>query len=245
MNLTRELRESLLKHESAEDWPAEFDPRPRQPRLEAQVTDMADSTAYNKHDIEDGLTAGMFSEQQIFDEVALWRRSVAAVEHRHPGFLGSSKDPKLRVQRIANELIGSAIGDLLEASAKSLAEAAPGSGADVQAHRSMLIRHSDDFARDMAELSRFLHKRFYRHEHLQRFLVFARHVLEGLFEAYLEKPTELPVWYRDWAESQGLHRAICDFLAGMTDRYALREYERLVGELPGGFRPRVRWNHQG
>ncbi len=241
LNLTREVRESLLKHESAADWPAEFESQPQQPRLEAQVTDMADSTAYNKHDIEDGLTAGMFTEQQIFDEVALWRRSVAAVEERHPGFLAASKDPKLRVQRIANELIGSAIGDLLAASAAGLAQASPGSVAEVQKHPGMLIRHSEEFAKEAAELSRFLHKRFYRHEHLQRFLVFARHVLSGLFEAYLEKPSELPEWYRDWAEDEGLHRAICDFLAGMTDRFALREYERLVGTLPQGFQPRVRW----
>ncbi|MFT5198873.1 MAG: dGTPase, partial [Planctomycetota bacterium] len=237
LNLTRELRESLLKHESAEDWPAEFDPRPRQPRLEAQVTDLADSTAYNKHDIEDGLTAGMFTEQQIFDEVALWRRSVAAVEKRHPGFLEASRDPKLRVQRIANQLIGAAIEDILEASAQRLMEVAPGSVAEVQAHRSMLICHSDSFSAEVAELSRFLHRRFYRHEHLQRFLVFAGHVLTGLFEAYLERPSELPDWYREWSDEQGLHRSLCDFLAGMTDRFALREYERLVGPLPDGFQP--------
>ncbi len=245
LNLTREVRESLLKHESAEDWPAEFDPRPQQPRLEAQVTDMADSTAYNKHDIEDGLTAGMFTEQQIFDEVAIWRRSVAAVEERHPGFLAASKDPKLRVQRIANELIGSAIGDLLDSSACTLAGATPASVAEVQAHPTMLIRHSAQFSKDVAELSRFLHKRFYRHEHLQRYLVFAKHVLSGLFEAYLNRPHELPEWYRVWAEDEGLHRSICDFLAGMTDRFALREYERLIGALPEGFRPRVRWSSDG
>jgi dGTPase len=237
LNLTREVRESLLKHESASDWPAEFEPRPRQPRLEAQVTDLADSTAYNKHDIEDGLTAGMFTEEQIYDEVALWRRSVHAVEQRHPGFLASSKDPKLRVQRIANQLIGAAIGDLLESSSQRLAEAAPGSMAEVQAQRSMLIGHSDSFSADVAELSRFLHKRFYRHEHLQRFLVFAHQVLGGLFEAYRTDPGQMPEWYREWAVEQGLERAICDFLAGMTDRFALREHERLVGPLPSGFEP--------
>lgn len=235
LNLTREVRESLLKHESPRDWPAEFEPKPKRPCLEAQVTDLADSTAYNKHDLEDGLRAGMFREEQVFDEVELWRQSVDRVEARHPGFLDSSDDHNLRIQRIANELIGAAIGDLIAHSESTLQSSGVRSAAEVREHPSMLIRHSEEFSGQVAELSQFLYRRFYRHEYLQRYLAFARSVLRGLFEAYLAAPTEMPRWYQEWAQHEGLERAICDFLAGMTDRFALREHRRLVGPLPAEF----------
>ena len=105
LNLTREVRESLLKHEAAADWPQELAPRLARPLLEAQVVDLADSTAYNKHDLEDGLMAGMFTEEELLEECTLWRECAARVEERHPG-AGRLDDPKLHVQRVANELIG-------------------------------------------------------------------------------------------------------------------------------------------
>ena len=195
---------------------------------------MADSTAYNKHDLEDGLYAGMFSEETLTEEVELWRRSSERVEARYPGFLTQSADRKLRIQRIANELIGEAIKDLLQASKARIDAAGVQTAAEVQAHGSLLISHSPDFEKQVAELSSFLYKRFYRHEHLQRYLEFSRSVLAGLFRAYLDQPREMPRWYQDWSEEQGLHRSVCDFLGGMTDRFALKEYKRLAGPLPGG-----------
>ena len=235
LNLTREVRESLLKHESPRDWPAEFEPKPKRPCLEAQVTDLADSTAYNKHDLEDGLRAGMFREEQLLEEVELWRMSVARVEERHPGFLEQSSDNNLRIQRIANELIGAAIQDLIACSAATLQQSGVRTTADVRHHPAMLIRHGEDFSGLVAELSQFLYRHFYRHEYLQRYLAFAREVLRGLFEAYTQAPQEMPAWYQQWALQEGPERAICDFLAGMTDRFALREHERMIGPLPGEF----------
>jgi dGTPase len=116
LNLTREVRESLLKHESKEDWPAEFEPRPRHPYLEAQVVDLADSTAYDAHDIEDGLFARMFSEDELAQDSALWRRAVSEVEVRHPGFLAATDDMKLRVRRVTNQLLKLKIEDLIRSS---------------------------------------------------------------------------------------------------------------------------------
>ncbi|MEZ5974935.1 MAG: deoxyguanosinetriphosphate triphosphohydrolase [Planctomycetota bacterium] len=237
LNLTREVRESLLKHETDRDWPDEFRPKPARPCLEAQVADLADSTAYNKHDVEDGLLAGMFTEQQIFEEVSLWRSACERVEARYPGFLTGSHDRKLRIARIANEMIGEAIGDLIVHSREAVEQSGVRSAAEVKAWRSMLIHHGPTMDAQVAELSRFLYKRFYRHEHLQRYLEFARQVLAALFEAYRREPENMPTWYQEWAEEEGLERAICDFLAGMTDRFALREHKRLVGPLPTGFQP--------
>ena len=227
LNLTREVRESLLKHESDEDWPEEFEPRPRRPYLEAQVVDLADSTAYNVHDIEDGLRAGMFDESDLESDTALWVRAREGVARRHPGFLDSCEDGRLRVKRIATELVKLCIQDLIAASAESLSAAGLTSGADARERDELLVRHSPELSREVAELHRFLYARFYRHPHLQELTAEASRVLEALFGAYAERPDEMAPWYVAWIEQVGLERAICDYLAGMTDRFASSEYGRL------------------
>jgi len=234
LNLTREVRESLLKHEAAEDWPAELAPRPARPLLEAQVVDLADSTAYNKHDLEDGLLAGMFTEADLEAECDLWRECADRVAQRHPGFRAVD-DPKLRVQRIANELIGTCIVDLIEASIARLDAAGVDSAAAVRDTPRTLIGHGEELEPRVAELQQFLYRRFYRHEHLQRFLEYAREVIAALFRAYVAEPSEMPAWYCSWADEVGLERAICDYLAGMTDRYAQAEAARLVDARLGTF----------
>ncbi len=229
LNLTREVRESLLKHEKDEDWPAEFQPRPKHPCLEAQVVDLADSTAYDVHDVEDGLRAGMFTEDEIDENVTLWRGAREAVELRHPGFLDGSVDTALRVKRITNELIKICINDLIRASRRSLDRAMPLSPDDVRAAPEKLIGHCAPIAREVADLERFLEERFYRHPHLAELSAHAVEVLEALFRALVENPREMPPWYLGWVEIVGLERAVCDYLAGMTDRFAELEFERLTG----------------
>lgn len=230
LNLTRELRESLLKHESARDWPAELEPRPNQPYLEAQAVDLADSTAYNVHDIEDGLRAGMFEESQLEAEVELWRRGRAEVERKHPGFLASTTDVNLRIKRTSNEVLKLLIEDLIRSSHARLQAAQIHSPAEARACKQAMLGHGEELAPAVAELQAFLYKRFYRHPYLQELARYASQVLTGLFEALRERPLELPAWYQGWIERVGLERALCDYLAGMTDRFAEREYERLIGQ---------------
>ena len=232
LNLTREVRESLLKHESAEDWPAEFEPRPRHPYLEAQVVDLADSTAYDAHDIEDGLFARMFTEAELFEDSALWRRAVAEVEARHPGFLGTTDDIKLRVRRTTNQLLKLKIEDLIRSSHDRIAALGLVDPEEARRRRELTIDHGPTLSGEVAELERTMHKRFYRHEMLVEFSAFARKVLGALFEAYATRVAEMPAWYQGWAAEAGVERAVCDYLAGMTDRYAEREHLRLVGPLP-------------
>ena len=229
LNLTREVRESLLKHESEEDWPAEFRPRPKRPCLEAQVVDLADSTAYHVHDIEDGLRSALFAEEEI-DEVAIWQGAKEAVELRHPGFLAASRDPFLRWKRIANEVIKISINDLIESTAALLAELRPTSPEEVRTTPRTLVVHSAPIAKEVAELNRFLYDSFYRRPQLGELTEHAAQVLQAIFGAYVADPGELAPWYRRLAEEVGLERAACDYVAGMTDRFAEDEYERLTGE---------------
>ncbi|QDU69602.1 deoxyguanosinetriphosphate triphosphohydrolase [Engelhardtia mirabilis] len=234
LNLTRETRESLLKHEKAEDWPEEFGPKPRHPYLEAQVVDLADSTAYNVHDVEDGLRAQMFSEADLEAGSRLWRESRERVEARHPGFLSNTADRQLRVKRISNELIKRCIEDLIEASAHAIAAAGLQQPDDARRRHEMTIGHSAELAPEVAELQQFLYRSFYRHPHLQRLTEYASDVIDVLFQAYLRAPQDLPPWYRSWIDQVGLERMVCDYVAGMTDRFAESEYERITGRRPFG-----------
>jgi dGTPase len=227
LNLTREVRESLLKHERDEDWPAEFRQKPEQPCLEAQVVDLADSTAYNMHDLEDGLTAAMFTEDELASQVRLWSGAREAVELRHPGFLHRTSDRNLRIKRIANELIKICINDLIDASARRLEHQRPASSRAVRERKSLFIGHSQALRGEIGELQQFLHQRFYRHQHLNELTQHAARTLTALFGAYLERPGEMSPWYRAWAAQVGLQRAVCDYLAGMTDRFAESEHRRL------------------
>jgi dGTPase len=229
LNLTRELRESLLKHETGEHWPAEFGARPRHPCLEAQVVDLADSTAYDMHDIEDGLYARMFAEEELERGSALWRTAREEVELRHPGFLRSTEDIRLRVKRIANQLIKTCINDLIRASAARIAAAGVADVRAVRAHARMLVGHGPEILPQVQELQAFLQRSFYRHPYLMELSAYARALLARLFEAYVGDPAQMSPWYRAWAGEVGLERAVCDYLAGMTDRFAEQEHARLVG----------------
>ncbi len=232
LNLSRELRESLLKHEKAEDWPDEFGEKPRWPYLEAQVVDLADSTAYNVHDIEDGLRAGLIAEQDLADNCEIWRIALEGVERNHPGFLAHSHDRSLRIKRATGEILRLMIEDLIDTSAATLSAAAPASPAAARSLTDMSIGYGERTRGLVAELHGFLYRAFYRHEYLMRMAKYARDVMQVLFEHLCRSPSELPDWYQSWVEKVGLERGICDYLAGMTDRFAEREYERITGRAP-------------
>jgi len=227
LNLTREFRESLLKHESSRDWPDEFGEKTRRPWLEAQIVDLADSTAYNAHDVEDGLAIEMFDEEEIHESVAIWRECAETVRGRHPGFLEDTLDRNLRIKRVVNQLIKVCINDLMQASRSHITGAGVETPQAARDAERLLIGHGPERREQIAELQSFLWKRVYRHPLLQRFSEYADQILTSLFDAYRQSPEEMPGWYRRWAEEVGLERAVSDYLAGMTDRFAEREHERL------------------
>jgi len=208
LNLTEELRASLLKHGK------------EQLHLEAHVVDASDRIAYNAHDLDDGLTSGLLEEAGLGD-VALWREAVATVSARAP-----SIDAEMRRYHAVRALIDAAVTDLLDASLDRLARAAP---ADAEQARGgeRLIAPSRPMDSKQAELARFLHARFYNHFQVRRMRNKAQRYVGEMFDALAGDVRLLPPRWQDWAREEGLEVAVCDYLAGMTDREALLEYRRL------------------
>jgi len=227
LNLTREVREGLLKHEKREDWPAEFGQPPSAPLLEAQIVDLADSVTYNAHDVDDGLRTGIFAEADLDSGCALWRRAKARSEERYPGFLDSGEDPALANRRVVNDLLKLLIEDLIGETARRLAEANPGSPADVRARKGRLVGHGPELKPEVAELQQFLFENFYRHPHLINTAERAAETLGVLFRSLLAAPKEMPPWFQHWMLEVGPERAVCDYIAGMTDSFAEEEAHRL------------------
>ena len=227
LNLTREVRESLLKHEKTEDWPDEFGTPPKQPCVEAQIVDHGDSTAYNAHDVDDGLRTGIFTEDTLVEGSALWRRARESVERSCPGFLADTSDLALRNRRIVNDMLRLSIEDLMSHTAQQLQESGLESSDAVKASGAVLVGHSKTMRGEVGELQRFLHKNFYKHPHLLATEQQASETLNQLFHALLAAPHELPEWYQAWRDQVGPERATCDYIAGMTDSFADSEQKRL------------------
>ena len=233
LNLTFECREGILKHCSAKNAAelGELGQRfleHRQPSLEAQLANVADAVAYNNHDVDDGLRAGLVTTREL-GGVALFARHHAEVERRYPG-LGERRQIHEVVRRMINEVVT----DLIETTRSRLADAAP---ADVEAVRSAgrpLVAFSERIGAEHRELKRFLHERVYRHFRVVRMTTKAQRGVRELFRAYFDDPRLLPDEHRDAANRleagaglAGRGRAVADYIAGMTDRYAILEHARL------------------
>lgn len=225
LNLSWEVREGIIKHSSDYDIPdgsgyAEYCPGLR-PTLEAQIIDLADEIAYNNHDIDDGLKAGYLDQKSLM-AVDLWAETYASVAEKYP----SLPDERQILQTISH-LIGFLIQDLVEQTQKNIDAAAIDSLAGVREHGVNLVKFSSGTGMRNRELKAFLYKHLYRHYKVERMRIKAERFLTMLFENYLQNPTLLPTAYQDKYERYGRERVVCDYIAGMTDRYALDEYKRL------------------
>jgi dGTPase len=218
LNLTWEVREGIVKHVTTYDRAdaSAFEPD-RLPTLEAQIVSAADEIAYSNHDLDDGLRSGMISPHDL-DGIELWERARAAV----PGDL----DDMTR-HRLVRRMIAWQVDDLLKETETRLQAAKLCSVEEVRQCPRMLVGFSPEMEQRRNELKEFLYRRLYRHYRVVRMAGKARRVIRDLFAAYLETPDQLPRWVQERVGSEGLHRAICDYLAGMTDRYAIEEYAKL------------------
>ena len=226
LNLTFETREGILKHCSLNNARLLGDLGQRfldktQPSLEAQLTNLADEIAYNNHDIDDGLRSGLLSMAQM-EEVELFARHRHAVEAQYPGLPG-----RRALYETIRLMITAMTADLVETSAALLRDAAPASIDDVRA-APPLIRFSDQMRAETTALKRFLYANLYRHFKVNRMRVKASRIVRDLFDAFMTDPVLLPPDYQV-ASSDTLKQArkIADYIAGMTDRYAIREHKRI------------------
>ena len=224
LNLTFEAREGILKHCSAENARklGELGERfllKQQPSLEAQIANLADEIAYNNHDIDDGLRSGLLEISQLA-AVPLFERHVALVRQQYPAI------PERRmINETVRRMINTLIVDLTDESRRRIEAAAPRSIADVR-QAPPLIAFSQSVRAEADALKSFLHDNLYRHYRVMRMTAKARKIVRELFDAFIDEPRLLPVDHQARAAELG-PRAISDYVAGMTDRYAIREHRRL------------------
>jgi dGTPase len=229
LNLSFETREGILKHcsranaerlESVEPGGVaqRFITR-TQPSLEAQLCNLADEIAYNAHDIDDGVRSGLIDIGQLA-QVELFERFRREAVAEYPQLAGR----RLLYETI-RRMLSAQVYDVIDATRAALAEAAP-TDADAARRCPPLVLFSDAMRGQSSELKRFLFANLYRHPRVAQTTAQAQDVVRALFDAYLAQPPEMPPAY---AEQADLHRAVADYIAGMTDRYAMREHERLTG----------------
>jgi dGTPase len=225
LNLTFETREGILKHCSIKNAQqlGEIGQRfiqHKQPGLEAQLANLADEIAYNNHDVDDGLRSGLLSENQLL-EVALYARNRALVEQAFPGLSGRRAIAET-VRRMINELIL----DLITTSEQRIQSQQPQHIDDVR-NAPALIAFSENMHAEAVELKQFLRTNLYRHYQVQRMTSKARRCVSDLFGLFMKEPTLLPPDYLVPDNETKQARKVADYIAGMTDRYAMREHRRL------------------
>lgn len=196
-----------------------------QPSLEAQLTNLADEIAYNTHDVDDGIRSGLLEHEQLSD-VPLYARLRDQALAEHPALA------RLPARRLMHEtlrrMLSEMIYDLIAASQAAIDQAAPGSPDDVRRAPQALMRFGAAMRHDSSVLKRFLFANLYRHRAVTATTDRAREVVRALFATYLDRPGEMSEEFR---HADDRPRAVADYIAGMTDRFALKEHQRLTGQV--------------
>lgn len=230
LNLCFETREGILKHCSPSNARRIEQAEPggvarrfldgTQPSLEAQLTNLADEIAYNAHDLDDGVRSGLLTLEQVAAEPLAARfHAQALAEH-----------PRLQGRRLLYEtirrMLSEQVYDVIRHTRAALAEAAPASADAARAAPAPLVRFGSDMRAQSSALKRFLFANLYRHPQVEATMQAARQIVRELFAAYCADPAQMPASFAARAERE---RAVADFIAGMTDRFAISEHERLTG----------------
>jgi dGTPase len=226
LNLTWEVREGIAKHSGPIDVGAapefaEYEPG-LQPPLEAQLIDLADEISYNHHDVDDGLEAGLLEIDDLAEAVPLFGVPLGQARRQAP----HASERQARSMALRG-LIDELVTNLIETTRSNIERAAVGSVDDVRRADGLLVGLSEEVATRNRVLKHYLHEHLYRHHRIERMKDKARRMLEALYERYHGNPRLLPDEFRSRAVQAGLERTIADYIAGMTDRYAIQEYRRL------------------
>jgi dGTPase len=226
LNLTWEVREGILKHETLYDRShvTDFEPHLR-PTLEAQIVNYADEIAYTTADLDDGLRYGMITSEQLVN-IEFWQR-VTEELNLNPRLNFSDMDR----HRIIRRLVGKEVTDVIYATAAQLERYALKSVEDVRQLPHNLVQHTAEVVQLDGQLKDFLFSNLYQHWRVMRMDRKARRFIGELFEAYVNSPIILPQNVQAQIDERGLHRTVCDYIAGMTDRFALQEYSKLFNPM--------------
>jgi dGTPase len=222
LNLTWELLEGLVKHETEYDISdtKNFEPDLRG-NLEAQITNIADELAYTAHDLDDGLRSEII-QVPMLEGISLWGVLTESI-----GWRWSQQLDELTRHRLIRRLIGLEVNDLIQVTDQTLRSSGVHSVAELQQLPYNVAGFSEDMYRWNRQLKDFLYTNLYRNYRVVRMAVKAERILTNLFNAYLSEPTILPVHIQQLFKERGLERTICDYIAGMTDRFAIEEYQKL------------------
>jgi dGTPase len=230
LNLTFEVREGLRKHGAFHEMEELTGPRTRAaalqnyrcPSLEAQVADLADEITYYSHDLDDAVDFEILNAAQL-EENEVWLRSLRAVLERY----ADAREPELH-KLIIRDIIDTEVRDLVSTSAKTIADSGVQSSDEARQQQLPLIRYSDDLFQANRDLRKFLYQNVYYDPRVSEVNRRACEMLRQVFQAYLADPDELGEAAAKRIETGGLHRTVCDYIAGMTDRYLMKEHARIA-----------------
>ncbi|HEY3861421.1 MAG TPA: deoxyguanosinetriphosphate triphosphohydrolase [Verrucomicrobiae bacterium] len=225
LNLTYEVREGLMKHETSYDRPGpRKDFSSKSPSLEGQIGNLADELIYNSHDLDDGLDSGLLSEAALRRDVRVFAQAFETVREEY-GDLSA----EARRYFIIRCIIDDQVRDVVETSEAAIAKSEVKSADDVRRQPRPLVRFSPERRKLNAELSRYLYKNLYSNPAVAEPNNRAGEMLEDLFQYFMSHPEEIGKASQKRARKAGWPRAICDYLSGMTDRYTILEHQRLFG----------------
>jgi dGTPase len=221
LNLTYEVREGLARHSSEYDAPGAGEWDGRQPTLEAQVVNLADEIAYTNHDLDDGLASGLFSAEDLAG-IALWDRFFDEARRDNP-----TGRPKMWQAHVVRLIINHLVTDAMETCLTLLREYGVDSLDRVRAHETPLVTFSPALWEEHRRLKDFLMEKMYRHYRVLRMAAKAERIITELFTAYVTRIEIIPPAVREAMTGESREKIACDYIAGMTDRFALEEYRRL------------------
>jgi dGTPase len=225
LNLSWEVLEGLAKHQTAFDRPGvKKGFVAKNPSLEAQIANLADEITYYSHDLDDGLDSGLLSEKELARHVRLWAHAAKLVRNEHGALQNES-----RRYFIIRTIIDLQIGDVLETSERLIREANVQSADDVRKFAKPLIQYSPERRALNIELRKYLYKNLYFNKVVNEPHIRAKQLLRDLFDYFVKNPKKIGEQSRKEIRKSGIRRAVCDYIAGMTDRYAIAEHQKFFG----------------